>query len=91
MIQYYLMDEISIKNSSNEVIKVKDFRKRLKYDLKNVFITKPVQDELIRPDVLSSRIYSDPYKVNGIIDVNDKDIFSFQLTDEIRFVTPERL
>jgi len=89
MIQYMGMLPTVIHNSIGEVRKVIDFRKRINYDLGVLLVTRLREDEYFRVDILANRLYRDLYKIGPIIDANDTDLFSKNVTDEIRYVFPE--
>lgn len=88
MRQYLEMSDIVITNKNGELRKVRDFRKRIKYDKKYQLIEYVQDAEILRADSLSLRLYYDPLAIGMIIDVNDSDILSFATGDPVYFVSP---
>lgn len=94
MIQYYMMkaaDPTIIKDKSGNILKVHDFRKRVKYNKADVVINKMKEGELLRVDLLSIRLYGSRLNIANIIDVNDEDVFSFNTNDPVNYVNPSEV
>lgn len=91
MLQYLSMQPITIKNSSGEPIRVKNFRRRIKYANEDLYYTTIVHKEDIRADLLSFRLYKSVFKIGGIIDANDKDVFSFDIGERMRYASSEMI
>ena len=91
MMQYMAMEEIVIRNKNGEIRKVKDFRKRVKYDPKFILIDKLRDSEVMRVDTLAFRVYNDPLNVGAIIDVNVTDVFSLVSGNRVDYVNPSKV
>lgn len=85
MLQYLAGEVIVIRGKENNILKVKDFRKRNRYPLDVTYIDKVLADEILRIDKTSARLLGSLYKIGQIIDVNEKDVFSFQESESIKY------
>lgn len=87
MIQYMSTLPIIIKNKSGEIRKVVENRKRVKYKLESIFLDKVMYDEPLRLDLMAQRIYTNIFYIEYLIDVNDTDLLSKNIGEELRFTT----
>ena len=85
MIQYASAETIVIRNIDNEILKVTNFRKRIKYDPKQLFTTTLLDTEVLRTDILSNRLIGNIFNVGQIIDANEVDVFSMDEGDTINY------
>jgi len=86
MLQYIEMEEdIIISKKDGRSIKVKDFRKRRKFDLDIIYKDILGDMEINRLDKVSKRLLGDELLSEDIVDVNDKDVFSINKQEEIRY------
>ena len=91
MEQYRTMPHFEIINKDGTKVRAKGFRQRVKYSDDNIFLDKMKQSNLLRPDILSNDKYGSIYNIGGIIDTNEKDIFSFDLSEQFRYANPNLL
>lgn len=86
MEQYYLDEQTVIKNAAGKPIKVSIFRSRVDYSKVPTSVALVRGDENLRIDTLADRLVGGIYKIGRIIDCNEKDIFSFNTGDKIKYV-----
>ena len=86
MIKYLLTVPETIKSKSdNRLIKIKDFRKRDRYSANIIKTTMISEEELLRIDLISDRLYGNSLQIDKIIDVNDIDLFSLSSGDKVNY------
>ena len=88
MQQYLFLENSKIKDYNGNEIYVKDFRKRNEYNDNDILIGVVTQDKKLRPDIISNNLYSSVSRITNIIDVNDIDIFSFDVGGNFNYLNP---
>jgi len=87
MFQYLTMNRDKILDKNGNDVYVKGFRKRIDYMDNMVYIAKMKEEILNRPDIIVKDLYGSVTKLSGIIDTNDKDIFSFRPNDNYNYAS----
>jgi len=85
MLGYLTQESIAIKNKDGLSINVKNFRNRKKFDPDFIYQKQVSSPDNVRLDNLSIDLYSNMFKLSGVIDTNDKDVFSIQSGDNVFF------
>lgn len=87
MIQYMSTLPIIIRTKTGEIRKINEPRKRVRYSLDSIFLDKVMYNEKLRLDLMSNRVYNNIFFIEYLIDVNDVDLLSKNIGDELRFTT----
>lgn len=78
-----------VKSASGDTLRILAFRKRKVYDASEVYLGQFLEGDVMRIDLLSYRLYAESREMGKVIDVNDKDVFSFVPGETYRFAQPE--
>lgn len=71
----------------NRVIKVKDFRKRTKFDDRFKLLMKVKEEEILRLDRLSVRLFGNEHLIGTLVDTNEKDVLSLEIGESVAFIS----
>ena len=85
MVDYMSFLPIVIRNKDGEIRKIHEFRKRVKYALNTIYLEKVKYGEELRVDLMANRLYKNIFMLDKLIDVNDIDLLSKTVGDELRF------
>lgn len=85
MIKYFRMEEEKYTGKNGKTYKVIDFRERTNFPLDRRIKGKMTEDNLLRVDLIAKGVYGSELDYSGIIDANNKDVFSFSTSETIYF------
>lgn len=89
MTQYRLGKQYDVVNKDGKKVKISDFRERNKYQDDYIYTEQVGQHNYTRPDIIAIQNYGRFDRVGALIDVNEKDIFDFDIGDNIYLVVSE--
>jgi hypothetical protein len=85
MLQYEIGNKYLLKDKNGNNVKTTGFRSRRVFPENFIYIQKANQIDELRPDVRALETYDSFKGLYLIIDANNKDIFSFNMRDNINY------